>query len=81
MSSNNGLLPHHFKPQKTVIVEPDASDFALGAVLSQRDEENRLHPVENKVRAHEGDLPESVSTRPPFVYLGGRGAIGVKRAT
>jgi hypothetical protein len=28
-----------------VIVETDASDFALGAVLSQRDGENRLHPV------------------------------------
>ena len=26
-------------------MEPEASDFALGAVLSQRDEENRLHPV------------------------------------
>ena len=26
-------------------MEPDASDFALGAVLSQRDEDKRLHPV------------------------------------
>jgi len=26
-------------------METDASDFAFGAVLSQRDEENRLHPV------------------------------------
>ena len=26
-------------------METDASDFAIGAVLSQRDEENRLHPV------------------------------------
>jgi hypothetical protein len=35
----------HFDPQKSVIIETDASDFALGAVLSQRDQENRLHPV------------------------------------
>jgi len=36
----------HFDPAKMVIIETDASDFALGAVLSQRDGENRLHPVE-----------------------------------
>jgi len=35
----------HFDPAKPVIIETDASDFAIGAVLSQRDEENRLHPV------------------------------------
>jgi len=35
----------HFDPQKPVIVETDASDFALRAILSQRDHENRLHPV------------------------------------
>jgi len=35
----------HFNPQEPAIVEPDASDFALRAVLSQRDVENRLHPV------------------------------------
>jgi hypothetical protein len=35
----------HFDPARQVIVETDASDFALGAVLSQRDDENRLHPV------------------------------------
>jgi len=28
-----------------VIIESDASDFAIGAVLSQRDEKGRLHPV------------------------------------
>jgi len=35
----------HFDAQKPVIVETDASDFAIGAVLSQRDSEGRLHPV------------------------------------
>ena len=35
----------HFDPAKEVIIETDASDFAIGAVLSQRDEEKRLHPV------------------------------------
>jgi len=28
-----------------VIIETDASDFAIGAILSQRDKEGRLHPV------------------------------------
>jgi len=35
----------HFDASKPVIIETDVSDFAIGAVLSQRDEENRLHPV------------------------------------
>jgi len=35
----------HFNAEKPVIIETDASDFAIGAVLSQRDEENRLQPV------------------------------------
>jgi len=35
----------HFDPKRPVIVETDASDFALGAVLSQRNNENRLHPI------------------------------------
>ena len=34
-----------FDPQRAAIVEPDASDFALGTILSQRDNETRLHPV------------------------------------
>jgi len=35
----------HFDAQQTVVIETDALDFALGAVLSQRDDENQLHPV------------------------------------
>jgi len=35
----------HFDAQRPVIIKTDASDFAIGAILSQRDEENRLHPV------------------------------------
>jgi len=35
----------HFDPSKPVIIETDASDFVLDTVLSQRDEENRLHPI------------------------------------
>jgi len=35
----------HFDPTKEVIIETDASDFAIGAILSQRDEERHLHPV------------------------------------
>jgi len=35
----------HFDPAKEVIIETEISDFAIGAVLSQRDEEKRLHPV------------------------------------
>jgi len=35
----------HFDVARPVIIETDASDFAIGAVLSQRDEENQLHPV------------------------------------
>jgi len=35
----------HFDPKKPVIIETDTSDFALGAVLLQRSEKGRLHPV------------------------------------
>lgn len=35
----------HFDPEKQVYVEADASDFAIGAVMSQKDDEERLRPV------------------------------------
>jgi len=35
----------HFDPGKPVIIKTDALDFVIGAVLSQRDEENRLLPI------------------------------------
>jgi len=35
----------HIDATKPVIIETDASDFAIGTILSQRDEEGRLHPV------------------------------------
>jgi hypothetical protein len=35
----------HFRPERPTVVETDASDFALGAVLSQIRDTKRLHPV------------------------------------
>ena len=35
----------HFDAEKPVIIETDESDFAIGAVLSQRDTKGCLHPV------------------------------------
>jgi hypothetical protein len=39
------LILTHFDPTKECIVETDASDLALGAILSDKDEEGRLHPI------------------------------------
>jgi len=40
----------HFDAQRPVVIETDTSDFVLGTVLSQKDNENRLHPVASHSR-------------------------------
>lgn len=35
----------HFDPSKVTYLETDASDFALGAVLSQKDDNGKLRPI------------------------------------
>jgi hypothetical protein len=35
----------HLNLTKTCIVETDASDFTVGAIISQRVDERRLHPI------------------------------------
>jgi len=35
----------HFDTQQPVLIETDTSDFTIGAILSQRDDKGRLHPV------------------------------------
>lgn len=35
----------HYDPTKGCTVEPDASDYAIGGIVSQHDAEGRLHPI------------------------------------
>jgi hypothetical protein len=35
----------HYSPERQCIVETDASDFALGAVISQNSSDDKLHPI------------------------------------
>jgi hypothetical protein len=41
----SGPILHHFDHTKVCVIEPDASDYALGAVCSQYGEDGLLHPV------------------------------------
>jgi hypothetical protein len=34
-----------FDPEEEITLETDVSDYAIGACLSQRDSEGRLHPI------------------------------------
>ena len=34
-----------FDPEKRIVVETDASDFAIGACLGQLDEQGKLRPI------------------------------------
>jgi len=62
----------HFDAQRPVLIETDASDFAIGAVLSQRDGEGRLHlvafhsrkfqPAEINYEIHDKELLAIVDT-------------------
>jgi RNase H-like domain found in reverse transcriptase/Reverse transcriptase (RNA-dependent DNA polymerase) len=36
---------HHFNPELCIILETDASDYAIATILSQVDENNKIHPV------------------------------------
>lgn len=40
-----GPILRHYDHTKASVVEPDASDYALGAVISQYDDDGVLHPV------------------------------------
>lgn len=40
-----GPILRHFDPKRKIIIETDASDFALGAIISQHDDKNVLHPI------------------------------------
>jgi hypothetical protein len=40
----------HFNPKRQCIVETDISDFALGAVLSQKEDDDLLHPIAYHLR-------------------------------
>src|SRR4051812_10899224 len=42
---SSGPILQHFDPKKTCVIETDASDYALGAVCSQYDDDGLLHPV------------------------------------
>ena len=41
----SALILAHVDPEKPFIIEADASDFALGSILSQQGDDEKLHLV------------------------------------
>ena len=77
---------HHFQPDQPCTVEADASDFALGCVLSQPSSTGELHPIcfySRKLTAAELNYPiydkELLAVVEAFrqwrIYLEGAGAV------
>jgi len=57
-------LLRHPDPQKPFIVECDASNYAIGSILSQKDENNVLHPVAYHSRSlHDAELNYSITDK------------------
>jgi hypothetical protein len=44
-AAENTPILRHYEEDKPATVETDASDYALGAVLSQHFEDGKIHPV------------------------------------
>ena len=63
----------HFDPEKKIVVEVDASDWVVGGVLSQYDDEGTLRPVAFfSKKTHQRRLTTKSMTRnswPLFVLL------------
>eukprot|EP00833_Pecoramyces_ruminatium_P002480 jgi/Orpsp1_1/1176512/evm.model.c7180000057878.1 len=57
-------LLRHPDPEKPFIVECDASNYAVGSILSQKDENNVLHPVAYFSRSlHDAELNYSITDK------------------
>lgn len=44
-TSGKTPILRHYHPNRPALVETDASDFAIAAILSQKFEDGKLHPV------------------------------------
>jgi len=44
-TSGKTLILRHYDPNRSALVETDVSDFALAAILSQKIEDGKQHPV------------------------------------
>jgi hypothetical protein len=45
LATKNTLILRHYEEDRPAMVETDASDYAMGAVLSQSFEDCKIHPV------------------------------------